>query len=107
MIIIFVIVGTTRPGRFSEEARALDPAARKKRDGVDARLLGLRDFPCRSSISRRRRPPPGLRGEVVQMDRRDHAVGRLRGRLPVQLEPRRCSRTRSTGSIRVEQGLAS
>jgi len=42
MTVISVIVGSTREGRFSEK-----PAKwiLKKREGVDARLLDLRDFP--------------------------------------------------------------
>jgi NAD(P)H-dependent FMN reductase len=45
MTVISVIVGSTREGRFSEK-----PA--KWRDGVDARLLDLRDFPMFSRSKR-------------------------------------------------------
>jgi NAD(P)H-dependent FMN reductase len=43
--VISVIVGSTRPGRFSEKPAHWILQQLKKRDGVDARLLDLRDFP--------------------------------------------------------------
>jgi NAD(P)H-dependent FMN reductase len=45
MIVISVIVGSTREGRFSEKPAKWILQYLKKRDGVDARLLDLRDFP--------------------------------------------------------------
>ena len=45
MTIISVIVGSTREGRFSEKPAKWILQHLKKRDGVDARLLDLRDFP--------------------------------------------------------------
>src|ERR1700752_3604378 len=45
MTVISVIVGSTRQGRFSEKPAQWILRHLKKRDGVDARLLDLRDFP--------------------------------------------------------------
>ena len=45
MTAISVIVGSTREGRFSEKPAKWILHHLKKRDGVDARLLDLRDFP--------------------------------------------------------------
>ena len=45
MTVISVIVGSTREGRFSEKPARWILQHLKKRDGVDARLLDLRDFP--------------------------------------------------------------
>ena len=45
MTVISVIVGSTREGRFSEKPAQWIFEHLKKRDGVDARLLDLRDFP--------------------------------------------------------------
>ena len=45
MTVISVIVGSTREGRFSEKPAQWILQHLKKRDGVDARLLDLRDFP--------------------------------------------------------------
>jgi NAD(P)H-dependent FMN reductase len=45
MTVISVIVGSTREGRFSEKPAHWILQQLKKRDGVDARLLDLRDFP--------------------------------------------------------------
>ncbi|HEV8329235.1 MAG TPA: NAD(P)H-dependent oxidoreductase [Nitrospiraceae bacterium] len=45
MTIISVIVGSTRPGRFSEKPAQWILQHLKKRDGIEARLLDLRDFP--------------------------------------------------------------
>ncbi|MDB5364601.1 MAG: nadph-dependent fmn reductase [Rhodospirillales bacterium] len=45
MTVISVIVGSTREGRFSEKPARWIFQQLKKRDGVDARLLDLRDFP--------------------------------------------------------------
>jgi len=43
--VISVIVGSTREGRFSEKPARWILQHLKKRDGVDARLLDLRDYP--------------------------------------------------------------
>ena len=45
MTVISVIVGSTREGRFSEKPAKWILDHLKKRDGVDARLLDLRDYP--------------------------------------------------------------
>jgi NAD(P)H-dependent FMN reductase len=45
MTVISVIVGSTREGRFSEKPAKWILQQLKKREGVDARLLDLRDFP--------------------------------------------------------------
>jgi NAD(P)H-dependent FMN reductase len=45
MITISVIVGSTRQGRFSEKPAQWIFQHLKKRDGIEARLLDLRDFP--------------------------------------------------------------
>jgi NAD(P)H-dependent FMN reductase len=45
MTVISVIIGSTREGRFSEKPARWILRRLKKRDGVDARLLDLRDFP--------------------------------------------------------------
>ena len=45
MTVISVIVGSTREGRFSEGPAHWILRRLKKRDGVDARLADLRDFP--------------------------------------------------------------
>jgi NAD(P)H-dependent FMN reductase len=45
MITISVIVGSTRQGRFSEKPAQWMLQHLRKRDGVEARLLDLRDFP--------------------------------------------------------------
>jgi NAD(P)H-dependent FMN reductase len=45
MTVISVIVGSTRRGRFSEKPAEWILQHLKKRSGVDARLLDLRDYP--------------------------------------------------------------
>ena len=45
MTVISVIVGSTRQGRFCEKPAAWILQHLKKRGGVDARLLDLRDYP--------------------------------------------------------------
>src|SRR6266446_4280031 len=45
MTVISVIVGSTREGRFSEKPAKWILQHLKKRKGVDARLLDLRDYP--------------------------------------------------------------
>jgi len=51
MTIISVIVGSTRQGRFSEKPAKWILQNLQKRDGIEARLLDLRDFPMPSLIS--------------------------------------------------------
>src|SRR5712671_5571602 len=45
MMTISVIVGSTREGRFSEKPAQWILQHLQKRDGIEARLLDLRDFP--------------------------------------------------------------
>jgi NAD(P)H-dependent FMN reductase len=45
VITISVIVGSTRRGRFSEKPAQWILQHLQKRDGIEARLLDLRDFP--------------------------------------------------------------
>jgi NAD(P)H-dependent FMN reductase len=45
MTVISVIIGSTREARFSEKPARWILQHLEKRDGVDARLLDLRDFP--------------------------------------------------------------
>src|SRR5712672_4096241 len=45
MTVISVIVGSTREGRFSEKPAHWILQHLKKREGIDAQLLDLRDFP--------------------------------------------------------------
>lgn len=45
MSVVSVIIGSTREGRFSEKPARWILQHLKKREGVDARLLDLRDFP--------------------------------------------------------------
>src|ERR1700674_1519378 len=69
MTVISVIVGSTREGRFSEKPARWILQHLKKREGVDARLLDLRDFPMPffdqpATPATRGRPP--YNNEVVQ-----------------------------------------
>src|SRR6478609_8931286 len=69
MTVISVIVGSTREGRFSEKPAKWFLQHLKKRKGVDARLLDLRDFPMpffdqQATPATRGRPP--YKNEVVQ-----------------------------------------
>jgi NAD(P)H-dependent FMN reductase len=86
MTVISVIVGSTREGRFSERPAKWILQHLKKREGVDARLLDLRDFPMPFFDQP---APPGHAGspalqerDRAAMDRRDRAVRRLRLRHP-------------------------
>jgi NAD(P)H-dependent FMN reductase len=45
MTVISVIMGSIREGRFSEKPARWIVQHLKRRDGLDARLLDLRDFP--------------------------------------------------------------
>ena len=51
MMTISVIIGSTRQGRFSEKPAQWILQQLRKRDGMEAQLLDLRDFPCRFSTS--------------------------------------------------------
>jgi NAD(P)H-dependent FMN reductase len=68
MTVISVIVGSTREGRFSEKPARWILQHLKKREGVDARLLDLRDFPMpffdEAPPAMPGRPP--YKNEVVQ-----------------------------------------
>src|SRR5258705_5094172 len=69
MTVISVIVGSTREGRFSEKPAKWTLQHLKKREGVDARLLDLRDFPMpffdqQATPATADRPP--YKNEVVQ-----------------------------------------
>src|SRR6267142_69084 len=69
MTVISVIVGSTREGRFSEKPAKWILQHLKKREGVDARLLDLRDFPM--PFFDQLLPPampgrPAFKREVVQ-----------------------------------------
>jgi NAD(P)H-dependent FMN reductase len=69
MTVISVIVGSTREGRFSEKPAHWILQHLKKRDGVDVRLLDLRDFPM--PFFDQPAPPaapgrPAYQNEVVQ-----------------------------------------
>jgi NAD(P)H-dependent FMN reductase len=69
MTVISVIVGSTREGRFSEKPAKWILQHLKKREGVDARLLDLRDFPMpffdqQATPATPGRPP--YKNEVVQ-----------------------------------------
>jgi NAD(P)H-dependent FMN reductase len=69
MPVISVIVGSAREGRFSEKPAHWILQHLKKREGVDARLLDLRDFPMPFFDQP---VPPGMpgrppyKGEIVQ-----------------------------------------
>src|SRR5712672_1998791 len=104
MTIISVIVGSTREGRFSEKPAKWILQHLKKRDGVDARLLDLRDFPMPFFDQPATPAMPGrapYKDEVVH--RWTAAIARSDGFVFVTPEynygPPRCSSTRSTGSI--------
>jgi NAD(P)H-dependent FMN reductase len=69
MTVISHIVGSTREGRFSEKPAHWILQHLKKRDGIDVRLLDLRDFPM--PFFDQPAPPatpgrPAYRNEVVQ-----------------------------------------
>jgi NADPH-dependent FMN reductase len=84
MPVISVIVGSTREGRFSEKPAHWILQHLKKREGVDTRLLDLRDFPM--PFFDQPAPPampgrPPYKNEVVQRwtGRRRGRAGRARG----------------------------
>ena len=105
MTVISVIVGSTREGRFSEKPAKWILQHLKKRKGVDARLLDLRDFPMpffdqASNAGHAGSPALQERGRA-EMDRRDRRSPTASSSSPpsTTTAPLRCSRTRSTGSI--------
>lgn len=84
MTVLSVIVGSIRQGRFSEKPAHWILDHLKNREGVDARLLDLREYPMPFFDA----PiPPAMPGRPAY----EHEV--------TTTECRRCSRTRSTGSI--------
>src|ERR1700687_4471024 len=69
MTVISVIVGSTRPGRFSEKPAHWLMQHLNKREVVDARLRDLRDYPMRFSDQPATPATPGradFEHEVVQ-----------------------------------------
>ena len=69
MNVISVIVGSTREGRFSEKPAHWIFQHLKKREGVDARLLDLRDFPMPffdQPVTPATPGRPAFKNEVVQ-----------------------------------------
>ena len=66
MTVISVIVGSTREGRFSEKPAKWILQHLKKRGGVDARLLDLRDFPMPFFDQPATPGRPPYKNEVVQ-----------------------------------------
>jgi NAD(P)H-dependent FMN reductase len=69
MTVISVIVGSIRVGRFSEKPARWILQHLKKRDGVDARLLDLRDFPMPffdQAVTPATPGRPAYENEVVQ-----------------------------------------
>jgi NAD(P)H-dependent FMN reductase len=69
MTIISVIVGSTREGRFSEKPAKWILQHLKRREGVDARLVDLRDFPMPFFDQPTTPATPGraaYRNEIVQ-----------------------------------------
>lgn len=69
MSVISVIVGSTREGRFSEKPARWIFQQLKNREGIDARLLDLRDFPMPffDSVTPPARPGrPPYENEVVK-----------------------------------------
>src|ERR1700716_4067921 len=69
MNVISVIVGSTREGRFSEKPAKWILQHLKARDGLDARLLDLRDFPMPffdEPVTPARPGRPAYENEVVQ-----------------------------------------
>src|SRR3977135_3316882 len=81
MTVISVIVGRAREGRFSENPAKWILQHLKKRDGVDARLLDLRDFPdavLRSASDAGHAGSRALQGRGrAEMDRCDCTVRRF------------------------------
>src|SRR5437762_621008 len=86
MTVISVIVGITREGRFSEKPATWILQHLKKREGVDARLLDLRDFPTpffdQPATPATPGRPPYKNEDRAEMDGRDRAVRQLRLRHP-------------------------
>ena len=85
MTVISVIVGSTREGHFSEKPAKWILDHLKKRDGVDSRLLDLRDFPTVfRSVCNASHPGSAALQERgrAEMDCGNRAVRRLRVRHP-------------------------
>jgi NAD(P)H-dependent FMN reductase len=104
MITISVIIGSIREGRFSEKPARWILQHLQKLEGIEARLLDLRDFPM--PFFDQPLPPampgrPPYEHEVVK--RWTAAIGASDGfisSLPnTTTVRRRCSRTRSIGFI--------
>jgi NAD(P)H-dependent FMN reductase len=105
MAVISVIVGSTREGRFSDKPAQWILQHLKNREGVDARLLDLRDFPMPffdQPLSPAMPGRPPYEHHVVK--RWTGAIAASDGFIFVTPEynygPPRCSRTQSTGCIR-------
>jgi len=80
MTVISVIVGSTREGRFSEKPAQWILRHLRNRDGIDARLLDLRDFPMPffdQAVSPAASGRPPYDNEVVQ--KWTAAIGRSDG----------------------------
>ena len=91
MTIISVIVGSTREGRFSEKPAQWILQHLRQREGIDARLLDLRDFPMpffdEAAIPAARPRAVRERGGET-LDGRNRRVGWVRVRHPgIQLRP--------------------
>jgi len=86
MITISVIVGSTREGRFSEKPAQWILQHLQRRDGIEARLLDLRDFPMPFFDQAVSPATPGrapVRGCSCQtLDRRNSRIGRVCVRHP-------------------------
>src|SRR2546427_3525260 len=109
MAVISVIVGSTRQGRFSEKPARWILQHLKKRSGVDARLLDLRDFPMPffdQPVSPATPGRPPYENDVVKKWTAEiaQADGFVSSLLSTTMDPQRCSRTPSTGSI--QSGIA-
>ena len=104
MTVISVIVGSTREGRFSEKPAKWILQHLKKRDGVDARLLDLRDFPMPFFDQPLTPATPGrpvFNNEVRNGPPQSRSPTALSSSPPnTTTDLPQCSRTLSTGSIR-------
>src|SRR6185503_484354 len=103
--VISVIVGSTRAGRFSEKPAKWILDHLKKRDGVDARLLDLRDYPMPFfdqpvTPATPGRPAFSTRWFRDGLPRSRSPTASSSSPLNTTTDPQRCSRARSTGFIR-------